>query len=76
MINISKRRPGPRPTKARYAVFAFGKRMTPWRAHRETAVKDAIAGDYASRDDQGQVYFWAECSIESEARRTGEALER
>lgn len=49
-----RRKPGPTPSKHRWAVESFGKRVTPWRAQRDTAMKDAVAGGYATEDE----FFW------------------
>ena len=63
MYQRPRRMPGPEPSKYRYAVASFGKRVTPWRAHRATAMKDAVAGGYATEDGffwVGNEIFWQE----------------
>lgn len=59
-----RRKPGPTPSKQRWAIESFGKRVTPWRAQRETAMKDAVAGGYATDDG----YFWGGSEMISEER--------
>lgn len=57
-------KPGPVASPYRYAVASYGKRVTPWRAQYKTAMKDAVAGGYATDDG----FFWVGNEIVSEAR--------
>ncbi|OHC96403.1 MAG: hypothetical protein A2792_00195 [Sphingomonadales bacterium RIFCSPHIGHO2_01_FULL_65_20] len=59
-----RRKPGPTPSKHRWAIESFGKRVTPWRALRATAMKDAVASGYASEDG----FFWVGNDLVMEAR--------
>lgn len=46
-----------------YAVFLFGRQVTPWASHTD-AIKDAIAAGFATRDPGEPPYFWAGASLE------------
>ena len=55
----------PRPTH-RYAIFLFGRRVTPWRDRSKAAMADAIAEGYAEEDEWGTPFLWAGAGLVSE----------
>lgn len=55
----------PRPTH-RYAIFLFGRRVTPWRETRAAAMADALAEGHATQDEFGPPYLWAGADVVSE----------
>src|SRR5690606_32141300 len=63
-LTIRRLKPGPQASRYRYAVSSWGRRVTPWRARRQTAMKDAVAGGYATEDG----FFWVGSELISEVR--------
>lgn len=54
-----------RPPTHRYAVFLFGRQVTPWRMSSAAAVVDAFAEGHMTRDEYGQAFSWVGVDIVS-----------
>jgi hypothetical protein len=55
----------PRPTH-RYAIFLFGRRVTPWRESYKAALADALANGHASQEPGDAPYLWVGADVVSE----------